>query len=131
MRPIIYRAKKVEDGKWIYGGVSVFKGEFCVFDSNSIDNGCYEVEEESICQFTGLKDSKKTPIYENDIVLYTEHPGYLLKTQKLTIVWIDELACFGFIQDLGQIEIPVPFSECDELNEDILNYCEVIGNTID
>lgn len=50
MREILFRGKRVDNGQWIYGGISIFNGDIEIFDSNSIDNGCYEVVSETVGQ---------------------------------------------------------------------------------
>lgn len=88
MREILFRAKRVDNEKWIEGNLiqGIF---FRHIDNQNIpyilnvdeidcdyDNFCdlcdgfgyYEVDPSTICQWTGLKDRNNNKIWEHDIV---------------------------------------------------------------
>jgi uncharacterized phage protein (TIGR01671 family) len=75
-------------------------------------------------QFTGLYDRQGKEIWEGDVVRYTEHPGYIMKSFVSPILWNVDKACFCYHD--GDFERP--FSEADELRTDVLDHMEVIGN---
>lgn len=68
MRSILFKAKKLSDGKWVKG--SLVKTPFGTFIEWYEDSICNkrEVDPSTICQFTGLIDMNGVEVYENDIV---------------------------------------------------------------
>lgn len=78
MREILYKAKRITDGEWVYGSYVYI----CCEDKNGIvvgvevgkhwivePNGKMTwIDEDTICQFTGLNGKNGKLIWENDIV---------------------------------------------------------------
>lgn len=58
MRKILFKAKKLSDGKWVKGSlVNTPFGTFIEWYEDSICNK-EEVDPSTVCQFTGMKDCK-------------------------------------------------------------------------
>lgn len=117
----LFRGKRIDTGEWVYGDLvhSVYKiGDTCVGQYGN-EVGMHEVDPETICQCTGLKDKNGKLIWENDIVncLTEECSGY--------IGWNESEAGFYFnvLLEDGSFE--------EEHIYDYQDCIEVIGNTFD
>ena len=73
IREIIYRGKRVDNGKWTYGfyfehsidGQKQSYIKYQTFDEGFVTN---EVDVNTVGQYTGIKDDKDVKIFEGDIV---------------------------------------------------------------
>ena len=80
MREILFKAKRIYDGKWIEGYYLRDQyhtgGKDIIFyrkDSDRFTVYTDRIDIETICQFTGLCDKNRKKIWENDIVLVAEN----------------------------------------------------------
>lgn len=151
----LFKAKRIDNVEWVQG--ALFDGEsHCLIGqeikfSPYIEHECkivgYEVDRNTICQCTGLKDKNGKLIWKNDIVNFLGHKG--------TIVF--ECGSFGIAYkapiDWRRIEANIlPITGCDNVlyacandnfislweiywnfndEDDCLSTVEVVGNIFD
>ena len=70
MREILFKAKRIKNGKWIEGYYFYNPNIDKHFIHNWLSNGLVEVDKNTICQYTGLTDKNGDKIWENDIVRF-------------------------------------------------------------
>ena len=99
-REIKFRGKRLDNGEWVYGNLlKIDHGTECAcYIIPRITNGswskdrlmlkfispCYEVDPETIGEYTGFCDENGKEICESDIV---ELPEFLEQRRKAIVVW--------------------------------------------
>ena len=119
MRPIIFRAKRKDNGEWVEGD---FVSNKYILQGYRVERGfvvpynTFEVIPETVGQYTGLCDKNGKKIFEGDIIRWTTSTYY----PTVIVEFFDGVFV---IKDKG-----------NHLRAPLYHYChlvEVIGNVID
>lgn len=127
MRDIEFRGKQTDNGEWVYGvPTKDGRGEMVMVENifeceeyNCRGANCLYVDENTVGQYTGLKDKNGTKIFEGDIILLRgdEEPYQVVYDNDLTS-FIGRAGARSTIFDYGAAEFKVVGNIYDNKLED-------------
>ena len=121
MREILFKAKRIDNGEWVEGFYVNYRNviHYILVREEGI-LVWYEVDKNTICQYTGLTDKRGTKIWENDIL-----KGLFLHGMEVSAVVIFKDGAFGLKWNRGNVEEFSPFTSICNVS------FEIIGNIFD
>lgn len=121
MREILFRGKRMDDGEWMCGNLTVWSDGGASIDKEPTEaSPLYAVIPETVGQYTGLTDKKDVKMFEGDIV-----SGLFLHSRPVNGVVAFRDGSFGLLWSRSGVETFWAFTSiCN------VEY-EIIGNIHD
>lgn len=134
----LFRAKRIDNGQWVQGAVLYHDDTATIFNQHPADGSLqgFEVDINTICQCTGLKDKNDNLIWENDIIekeFYSVPDSYMDSTKYMGTIQYED---GGWYVNVVTDDIAQGYQHRIYLIEAIANskdleHFEIIGNSFD
>ena len=130
----LFKAKRLDTHDWILGFLSMHKtGKYFIRPIGGSASSSEEVEKNTICQCTGLKDRNGKLIWENDIIhkpFYTDYDAYANSEAYTGRIQYEDGGWSVEITRSDGSTFVSPIIEMIAYSKDIEHF-EVIGNIFD
>lgn len=119
-REILFRGKRTDNGEWINDSETYIRDGDGIWLSDD-DLNVVQVQEDTVGQYTGMKDKNGEKIFEGDIVKYST------TCEIFTVAWHGSFAEFV----ISELQKPNKATRGSKNMYLVNRYCEVIGNIYD
>ena len=131
MAEILFRGKRIDNGKWVYGYYEFYNDKHYInVQTDRLNSGGYPIREfievipETVGQYTGSTDKNGKKIFEGDIVKVTyQTRNYYILTEIKEVSYNEKECCYYPMRWNESCEI------CDYFTE--IQSIEIIGNIHD
>ena len=138
-REYLFRGKTIETHKWIYGGIVIMDGRYFIIKTITypVDGSCswgaYEVDPETVGQWTGLIDKNKVKVFEGDVFKGEELGEFEVVVYHNSGFAVNSYGYYGCMMPYGWDETAGGFGAVDTyyLDELCIDELEVIANVHD
>lgn len=122
MREILFRGKRLDNGEWVYGDLSLQNlcGVPLIYAGMNSD---YKIDPETVGQYIGEIDDTGAKVFEGDIMLVDTEDGHKLFKIQFSQGEDEHQFICGFMG--------VYLGDADVYDEDDVPYYRVIGNIHD
>lgn len=100
---ILHKAKRKDNKEWVEGYYVKYgytgREKHYIVPEYASDLYAFEIDESTLCRFTGLQDKNKVNLWEHDIVVINGEDSYF------HIVWEDDRAAYELESEIQNIVV--------------------------